>query len=100
MPFSGPAIYGLKRAEIRTPEEMDGRWNSWSPPALKSHPGRSRRDSLRQGFVTRKRIKRAVAAGTGVLSRTTSCAGVFVSVTVFGGPEFQPAIRLLETSTM
>ena len=45
-------------------------------------------------------MNRAVAAGTGVLSRTTSCVAVFVSVTVFGGPETQPLNRLLETSTM
>jgi hypothetical protein len=32
-------------------------------------------------------MKRDVALGTGVLSRTTSCVAVFERVTVFGGPE-------------
>jgi hypothetical protein len=45
-------------------------------------------------------MNRVVVAGTGVLSRTTSCVAVFVRVTVFGGPETQLAGRLLETSTM
>jgi len=40
------------------------------------------------GLVTWRRMNRAGAEGTGMVSRTWSSDGVFVSVTVKGGPKF------------
>src|SRR5664280_2369878 len=88
---AGTAISSQLELPVNTPGPKTG------PPP---YPFPGELLSRRQGFETLKRMNRADADGTGVLSRTTSCVTVFVSVTVFGGPESQPPWRLPETSTM